>query len=58
MDNNTDNLYETKRFFEIDFLKGIATIFMVIFHFFYLLYFLNVFNTNLRSGILFAMAKI
>ena len=58
MDNNTDNLYETKRFFEIDFLKGIATIFMVIFHFFYLLYFLNVFNTNVRSGVLFAMAKI
>lgn len=58
MDNNTDNLYETKRFFEIDFLKGIATIFMVIFHFFYLLYFLNVFNTNIRSGVLFAMAKI
>ena len=35
MENNTDDVYKAKRFFEIDFIKGFATIFMIIFHFFY-----------------------
>ena len=31
MENNTDDVYKAKRFFEIDFVKGFATIFMIIF---------------------------
>ena len=52
MDNTTDNKYQTKRFFEIDFIKGIATIFMIIFHFFYLMYFMNIKKFNIDNGIL------
>ena len=58
MDNDTDDVYETKRFYEIDFLKGIATIFMVIFHFFYLMYHMNIANYNVRNGILYSLAKV
>lgn len=58
MDNNIGKTYEkesekkTKRFFEIDFIKGIATIFMIIFHFFYLMYFMDIEKYNIEGGVL------
>jgi uncharacterized membrane protein len=52
MDNKTDTIYKTKRFFEIDFIKGIATIFMIIFHFFYLMYFMDIEKYDIDNGIL------
>jgi len=58
MENNTDDMYKAKRFFEIDFLKGFATIFMIIFHFFYLMYFMDIVKFEIKQGILHAMAKI
>ena len=38
------------RFWEIDFLRGIAIILMIIFHFLYDLNYLNIFNFSLYSG--------
>lgn len=63
MDNNTNDIkkgedYKPKRFWEIDFLKGFATIFMVIFHFFYLMYFMDIVHYNIKSGVLYSMAKM
>ena len=58
MENNTDNVYKAKRFFEIDFIKGFATIFMIIFHFFYLMYFMDIVKFEIKQGILHMMAKI
>ncbi len=45
------------RYPEIDMIKGIAVILMVIFHFFYLAYFMNIKNYPIDSGILNCMAK-
>ncbi len=39
-----------KRFWEIDLLRGIAIIMMIVFHFFYDLNYLNVYKLNLYSG--------
>ena len=58
MENNTDDVYKAKRFFEIDFIKGFATIFMIIFHFFYLMYFMDIVKFEIKQGILHMMAKI
>ena len=58
MENNVNDVYKAKRFFEIDFLKGFATIFMIIFHFFYLMYFMDIVKFEIKTGILYAMAKI
>ena len=58
MENNTDDVYKAKRFFEIDFVKGFATIFMIIFHFFYLMYFMDIVKFEIKHGILHLMAKI
>ena len=45
------------RFIEVDLIKGVAVIFMVIFHFFYLAYFMDVKKYNISSGILRFLAK-
>ena len=42
-----------KRFWEIDFLRGIAIVLMIIFHFVYDLNYFGIYNSNLRSGFLF-----
>ena len=46
------------RFYEIDFLKGISTILMIVFHFFYLSKFMNVKDYNIKLGILPIVASI
>jgi len=49
----------TKRFWEIDFLRGIAIIAMIVFHIFYDLNYFNIFNINLQATpILFFMYSI
>jgi uncharacterized membrane protein len=58
MENNTDDIYKVKRFFEIDFFKGLATIFMIIFHFFYLMYLMDIVKFEIKQGLLHAIAKI
>ena len=58
MDDNTDDVYRSKRFYEIDTIKGVATVLMVIFHFFYLMYHMNIAEYNIRCGVLYAAAKI
>ena len=58
MDDDTDDVYRAKRFYEIDTIKGVATILMVIFHFFYLMYHMNIAEYNIRCGSLYASAKI
>ena len=58
MDDDTDDVYRAKRFYEIDTIKGVATILMVIFHFFYLMYHMNIAKYNIRCGALYASAKI
>ena len=58
MDDDTDDVYRAKRFYEIDTIKGVATILMVIFHFFYLMYHMNIAEYNIRCGALYASAKI
>ena len=45
------------RYPEIDIVKGIAVIFMVIFHFFYLAYFMDVKKYPIDKGILRFLAK-
>ena len=45
------------RFLEIDLIKGIAVIFMVIFHVFYLGEYMNKMNVNTSTGLLHYMAK-
>ena len=45
------------RFPEIDIIKGFAVIFMVIFHFFYLAYFMDVKKYSISSGVLKWLAK-
>ena len=45
------------RFIELDFLKGIAVICMVIFHFFYLQYVMNIKKYPIQSGILKFLSK-
>ena len=47
-----------KRFYEIDTIKGIAVILMVVFHFFYLANEMGVHKYNIGSGILYSFAKI
>ena len=47
-----------KRILEIDFLKGIAVILMIVFHFFYLSNFMSLSDFNIESGILYYIAKI
>ena len=46
------------RFLEIDFIKGIAVILMVIFHFFYLGENMGKLNINTRNGILHLIARL
>lgn len=46
------------RIIEIDFLKGIAVILMIIFHFFYLGRQMNKLNINTSQGLLYIIAKI
>ena len=58
MDDDTDDVYRAKRFYEIDTIKGVATILMVIFHFFYLMYHMKIAEYNIRCGPLYASAKI
>ena len=48
---------KSKRFIEIDIVKGIAVVFMVIFHFFYLSHFMKVKEYPIDSGILKFLAK-
>lgn len=48
---------QSKRFYEIDTLKGIAVILMVIFHFFYLVSKMEIKYINTRCGLLYASAK-
>ena len=60
--NNIDNkiknnITKNKRFLEVDLIKGVAVIFMVIFHFFYLAYFMDVKKYNIDSGVLRFLAK-
>ena len=45
------------RFLEIDFVKGLAVINMVIFHIFYIGFFMNKINIDTSTGILKYMAK-
>lgn len=54
---NKKEPYKPKRFFEIDIIKGISVILMVIFHFFYLSHYMDVSYYNVSSGILSWMAK-
>lgn len=51
----TDNLNE--RFWEIDFLRGIAIIAMILFHILYDMYYLGGYDFNLHSGIWFYFAR-
>lgn len=46
-----------KRFWEIDFLRGIAIIMMIIFHFFFDLNYFNVYKINLYSGFWWIFAR-
>lgn len=46
-----------QRFWEIDALRGIAIIMMVVFHFFFDLNFLNLYKTNLDSGFWLHLAR-
>lgn len=46
-----------KRFYEIDFWKGLAVIAMVIFHYFYIGTEFNVLNYNTNEGILYLLSK-
>lgn len=58
MDGKTETgKTETKRFIEIDFLKGLAIISMVIFHYFYLSTQMKIKTYNCRNGILKWLAK-
>lgn len=65
MDNNTDYniqkdpiaINKSKRLIEIDFIKGLAVINMVIFHFFYLSHFMGIKNYSIDRGILKFFAK-
>ena len=50
-------MLQSKRFYEIDTLKGIAVILMVIFHFFYLVSKMEIKDINTRCGPLYASAK-
>jgi len=47
-----------KRFYEIDTIKGVAVILMVIFHFFYLANEMGVNDYNVSGGLLYSAAKI
>jgi len=47
-----------KRFWEIDFLRGIAIIMMIIFHFLFDLYYFGGYDFNLWSGFWFAFGRI
>ena len=51
-------MLQSKRFYEIDTLKGIAVILMVIFHFFYLVSKMEIKDINTRCGPLYASAKM
>ena len=55
--NNNNNKKGKTRFIEIDIIKGVAVVFMVIFHFFYLSYFMGVKEYPIDSGILKFLAK-
>ena len=65
MDNKTDYnigkdptaINKSKRLIEIDFVKGLAVINMVIFHFFYLSHFMGIKNYPIDRGILKFFAK-
>lgn len=59
--NNSNNKFYTqssKRFYEIDVIKGIAVVLMVYFHFYYLQHFMNIKHHNVNSGFLNYSAKI
>jgi len=47
-----------KRFWEIDFFRGIAIIMMIIFHFFYDMNFFNIYKINLNSGFWWIFARL
>ena len=47
-----------KRFYEVDFIKGVAVILMVIFHYFYFGTQMGKLNYNTNEGLLFIMGKL
>ena len=53
-----NTLNTIRRYPEIDTIKGIAVIFMVIFHYFYLSNFMNLSNYNINYGVLHYLAEI
>jgi uncharacterized membrane protein len=55
---DSQNQSQKKRFIEIDVAKGIAVLFMMFFHYFYLGKHMNVVNANTDSGLLYLCAKI
>ena len=55
---NSQNQSEKKRFIEIDVAKGVAVMFMMFFHYFYLGKHMNVVNANTDSGLLYLCAKL
>lgn len=52
------NNLNSKRFWEIDAIRGIAIVLMVIYHLFYDLSFFNILNINPKSGILYIIGRI
>jgi len=57
IENDPHAINKSKRLFEIDFVKGLAVINMMIFHFFYLSHFMGVQNYKYDRGILKFFAK-
>ena len=55
---DSQNQSQKKRFIEIDVAKGIAVLFMMFFHYFYLGKHMNVVNANTDSGLLYLCAKL
>jgi len=51
------NIKKTERLFEIDFLRGIAIILMIIFHFFYLLDYFQIQPFNMHDGVFLIFAR-
>lgn len=54
---NKPNIQNNQRLQSLDFMKGLATISMVIFHYFYLAKLMNIKDYNCSSGILYFLAK-
>ena len=53
-----NNVGKNNRFLELDLLKGIAVILMIVFHFYYMMKMTGSGNPNIYSGILKTFARI